>query len=286
MNINTLSSKNKKILGIVISIFVVLAIIVASLAVFFSSSKGQEIRDNAQTQFQEIEIPDNTDQLTRVSEAPVGKQDSGSDGHVAVDLLGQKVDTADIPGNDSDQTSQSRNSGTNTRTSRAPRLSNDINERTHQMRQVSNTGKRVKISSIGFNIPLGAVNEVGGLIEPTNFTSVFWVRNKGVHYTKTNKGTTYLAAHALDTKPNSDELSGLAPGNMLYDHKTGQSRIHEGDIMEVGGQKFKFKSMKREGKGLISRDKDTWNAKKPNRLIFFSCYSNSNDNIIFFFDKV
>ena len=156
------------------------------------------------------------------------------------------------------------------------------------MKQISNTGKRVKIPSLNADFALGSLVDPknGKAVEPTNFTSVFWIKNRGVKYDKTSQGTSYLAAHALDTTPDGRALSGLAPGNWLYDPVTRESKLNPGDIIEVGGVKFKFEKSHRAGKGLIARDKDIWNEKKPNRLVFITCMQSSNDNYIAEFSRV
>lgn len=277
-----LSVRDKKIAKIFMSFFAVVLLVVAGATIFITSTdKGQQIQDNFATEFQEIKVPENSSELTRVSEAPVNKPDQPNDGHIAVDMLGQEV-TPSGDGNASAGESQGQQSNP-----QSPRNPQELRERTRQMRQVSNTGQRVIADSIGANFPLGAVNELpNGLIEPTNYTSVFQVRNRGVNYKDTAHGTAYLVAHALDLNEDRTALSGIAPGNFFFDAVNNKVKIKPGDIMTVGGVKFRFVESHRAGKGLIARDKEIWDEKKPNRLVFITCYSSSNDNILFTFEKV
>lgn len=282
-----MSAKDKKILTIVVSVFtVVLVAVVAGVFIFLGTDKGNKVKDNVATEFKEVQVPKDSSELTRVSEAPVNKEDNPDDKHIAVDMLGNEVIPQENQDDDTSSSESRRGHSSHSHRDRSPQNNHDIRERTRKMKQVSNTGKRVKIPSVGGNFPLGAVNELSnGLIEPTNFTSIFQVRNRGVKYWETNKGTSYLVTHALDLNADRTRLSGIAPGNFLFDAIKGEIKLKKGDIMKVGSKKFRFVESHRSGKGLIARDKDIWNEKKKNRLILITCYSSSNDNIVFTFEK-
>lgn len=272
--VNKLSKAQKKTAMIVAGVAAALVVLlIAGITVVAQTNMGKSAVENAHSEFKPIEMPEDSSQLTAVQDAPVGRKDKDDDPHIAVDLRGKKVN----------RTTPSQESSPHRRTTTDHP---DRQPTAKDMKQVSNIGKRVIARSVGANFALGALDEpASGVIEPTNFTSMFWVRNRGVHYTKTNQGTTYLAAHALDLNDEGNALSGIAPGNFFYDPFTKQAKIKKGDIMTVGGVKFKFDTAKRAGKGLIARDKDVWNEKKKNRLILITCLNNSNDNMVFFFDK-
>lgn len=281
-----LNASQKKTLIIVASVVVVIAAAIAgAITVFAHSNKGQEVTQNAQQEFKPIEVPQDSSQLTAVKDAPVGKKDKDDDPYIAVDLRGKKVKQSDIPGDShsSSTTTSNKKGHGNKPQHNSPQ---ERRSRTQELHQVSNIGKRVKIPSLRANFALGSLREPkNGVIEPTNFTSVFWITNRGVKYNNTKNGTAYLAAHALDQNGEGNGLSGLAPGNWLYDTITKKSKLNPGDIMEVGGVKFKFVESHRAGKGLIARDKDLWNEKKKNRLVFLTCISSSNDNHVAVFER-
>lgn len=286
-----IGAKEKKTLAIVLTVAVVaILVIVGSVTMFMKSDKGQEVSDNAGAQFNAVTVPEDSSQLTAVKDAPVGRQDKDDDPNQNVDLLGNPVNHSDLPGREDNNTSP-KNENKDKRDKNTHRRGNtpaQTNKKpsAKDMKQISNTGKRVKIPSLNADFALGSLVEPkNGTVEPTNFTSVFWIKNRGVKYDRPEQGSVFLASHALDTTPDGRALSGLAPGNWLYDPVTRESKLNPGDIMEVGGVRYKFKEFKRAGKGLIARDKDIWNEKKPNRLVFLTCISNSNDNGVFIFEK-
>lgn len=284
-----IGAKEKKTLAIVIAVAVVAILaIVGTVAMFMKSDKGQEVSHNAGTQFNAVTIPEDSSQLTAVKDAPVGRLDKDDDPNQNVDLLGNPVKHSDLPGGDSSPSPHRDKNKRDKNTHRRGNTPAQTNKKpsAREMKQISNTGKRVKIPSLNADFALGSLVEPKhGTVEPTNFTSVFWIKNRGVKYDKPEEGSVFLASHALDTTPDGRALSGLAPGNWLYDPVTRESKLNPGDIMEVGGVRYKFKEFKRAGKGLIARDKDIWNEKKPNRLVFLTCISNSNDNGVFIFEK-
>lgn len=283
-NAQKFGDKEKKALMIIVPIVLaIILVVIGAITVFMKSDKGQEVSNNAQSQFKAIEVPEDSSLLTAVSEAPVGRRDKNDDANQNVDLLGNPVKRTDVPGEQPTPNTNSKDKSAKPKTTQRQQPKRPSAE---DMKQISNIGKRVKIPSLNANFALGSIEETAsGVIEPTNFTSVFWVRNRGVKYDNASKGSVYLAAHALDRNSEGNGLTGLAPGNWLYDPMTKQSKLNPGDILEVGGVKYEFVEFKRAGKGLIARDKDIWNEKKPNRLVFITCIANSNDNGVFIFKK-
>lgn len=283
-----LGDKEKKALTIIIPVVLAVVLVVVGAVTFFANSeKGREVSSNAEKQFQTITVPEDSSQLTAVSEAPVGKPDKSDDKHIGVDLLGNPVKQANIPGSQDTSSRKPQDKNSSQKPQRNAPKTTERKPSAEEMKQVSNVGKRVKIPSLNADFALGTLQEpASGVIEPTNFTSVFWITNRGVKYDNTKNGTAYLAAHALDQNAEGSGLSGLAPGNWLYDPMTKESKLQPGDVIEVGGVKFAFEEFHRAGKGLIARDKDIWDEKKPNRLIFLTCIGNSNDNGIFTFRKL
>lgn len=290
-NTPKLGDKEKKALMIIVPIVLaIILVVIGAITVFMKSDKGQEVSDNAQSQFKAIEVPEDSSLLTAVSEAPVGRQDKNDDANQNVDLLGNPVKRTDPPATAPTSNAHPKSKGAKPKTTQrqsGQRQHANRQPRAEDMKQISNIGKRVKIPSLNADFALGSLEETAsGVIEPTNFTSVFWIKNRGVKYDNPSKGTVYLAAHALNQNSEGNGLTGLAPGNWLYDPITKQSKLNPGDIIEVGGVKYEFVESRRAGKGLIARDKDIWNEKKPNRLIWISCVSNSNDNWISVFKPV
>lgn len=149
---------------------------------------------------------------------------------------------------------------------------------TEGTRQMSNIGSRVELPSLQEDFALGSLEE-HGTINPTNFTSVFWIKNRGVDVHHAPEGTVYLATHALDTATN-----GLSPGNVLYSTETGSPQLDTGDIMVVDGVNFRFTEFRKVDKEAIPQDRNIWDASVENRLVLLTCIANSPYNGVFIFE--
>ena len=284
-----MGAKEKKALKVIVPVFAVAtSVVIGGTALFVGSDKGQEVTNSAKSQFQAVTVPEDASHLTAVAEVPVGRQDKNDDENQYVDLLGNPVRPTDRPGDQPTPVRSSDNSRPAGSTDNAPALqpASDQRPSAEDMKQVSNIGERFKIPSMNADFVLGSMEESDkDGIEPTMFDRVFWVKSRGVKYDNASQGSVYLAAHALDQNQEGNGLSGLAPGNLFYDPHTKESRLQPGDIIEVGGVKFKYEKSKRAGKGLISRDEEIWDESIPNRLIFLTCLSSTNDNFISYFVK-
>lgn len=269
-------SRNKTLRVILISIVSIIAAIAVLLGAFLLTPSGQ-------SSYRAVEIPELSTDLTYVEEPPVGQLDAPDAPHIQVDMLGQPV----APPNENETpegavpppVEQQDNTNTNQLPEPAP---GSVEERTRAMNQVSNIGIRFGIPSVGLDVPLGEMTVVDDVIEPTNFTSVFAVRNMGVPYTETHTGTTYLATHALDVRPDGNILSyspgGLAPGNFFFDTETDTMRVNEGSEITIGDHRFAVTGSERIGKGVIAKEKELWDESIPNRLVILLCHPDSNDN--------
>mgnify|MGYP006971581616 CR=1 FL=1 len=290
-----MTDKAKKQLGIAIGVILLIAALIVGF-LFFTQS-GKDTRNEAAVAFQPVEVPQDSRELSKVPTAPVNKPDKDDDPFLNRDMLGQRIsddpieieipleeDTSDTaPSNNSkenkDSNSPSRNNSNSSKPSNKPRTTTTTIKppSAEEMRQVSNTGVEFSIPSVGLYTPLGSLQEVRGIIRPTNFNNVFQITNRGVAYDKTREGTTYLAAHTLDA---DQTAGGLAPGNFIIDANTKQPKIKNGDKINVGNETFSVTELKREGKGLISNDANIWDASVKDRLVLILCWPNSNDNYV------
>lgn len=273
--------KNKTVLTVVTGVVLVLVIVV-SIVLFTGNEteKGRDVVAQATSSFKPVELPKDSRELTNVPPPPINKVDKPEDKHIGVDMRGQKVKPDQTPGermqarttpspkpkDKKDKSSSSSRSESPHGTPQNPLA----HPRQHKVRQVSNVGRRFSIPSVGLDVPLGALNEVDGLIRPTNFTSAFQIRNLGVPYWKANTGTSYIVMHALDE-------GGIAPGNFLIDQKTREVRVQNGAEIKVGSKKFVVEKSLRIGKGLIGNSENIWQNKKG-RLVIITCFPESNDN--------
>lgn len=302
-NLSRSFHRNKPLWIIGITIVSIVAVVAIALGVYALSPSGK-------ASYQAVEVPESSQELTEVPEAPIGRLDEPDDPYIGVDMLGQPVATVDDTDTEVDgETGESGNSEVSAQNSNgspgdpgAPgavggnpggggesgneantrTVYGNIQERTQAMNQVSNIGTRFKIDSVGLDVPLGALTMVDNVVEPTNFSSVFQIRNLGVPYTNTTEGTTYLATHALDVQPEGNLLSytpgGLAPGNFFFNTADGESTLNQGDEIVVGDRTFAVTGHERIGKGVISQDQELWDSSIPNRLVILLCQPDSNDN--------
>lgn len=288
---STRNNKNNKIIAGTVAGALLLAG-AGSFGVYhiITDDEAREDVVNTAQDFKPISLPDDSKELTAVPEAPVGKLDSSDSAYLNVDMQGRKIQEDDTDNDqqeiDSDtdnntkrnktttkKNGHNRHNNTNTNTNNTSRNKKPTAE---DMKQVSNIGKRFKAPSVGLDVQLGAMNEVNGLVKPTNFTNAFTIRNRGIgeNLKKAKNGTLYIAMHATD-------VGSIAPGNFLVDNNTRSNRLKEGDTVEVGKLKYKITEYKREGKSLIAQDKELWNGKTKNRIVILTCFPNSMDNAVF-----
>lgn len=123
--------------------------------------------------------------------------------------------------------------------------------------------QRFSVPSVHLDVPLGALNEVDGVIQPPGFTSAYLVRNRGVAPTDARKGTVYVVAHSLRN-------GGVAPGNYLIDVHSGRSAVAVGSRIVVGDVDYQVTHTEAVTKTELAEKSDLW-ADQPNRLIVITC---------------
>lgn len=136
---------------------------------------------------------------------------------------------------------------------------------------------RFEIPAVGLNVPLGALNEVDGVITPPGFTSVYRVRDRGVGTADADKGTVFVVTHSL-------RGGGKAPGNYLIDVQHGTAAIPEGTTVIVDGVHYAVDGGGAIDKPKLAGDASVW-ANTPNRLVIITCLqvpanTESVDNLV------
>ena len=121
-------------------------------------------------------------------------------------------------------------------------------------------GDGFSIPSVGLHVPLGSVNEVEGVINPPNFTSAFWIRNRGVSVDNADQGTVYIAAHSI--------LWGKAPGNYIQENE--KVIVNNGDYIQVNDKTYTITDVQLIPKTEIGSHDDLW-ANTPGMLVFLTC---------------
>ncbi len=122
------------------------------------------------------------------------------------------------------------------------------------------------IPVLNLDVPLGSVNEVGGVMNPANFTNVFTIRNRGVPPSRAGQGTVYMVTHAI--------AGGNAPGNQLQTN--GQVVLTPGDVIKADGVEFRFQTAVTVHKDDLNGLADLWDQFIPRRLVLITCVVNAN----------
>lgn len=273
-----LEGKSRKERNIIIGSIIALALIIMSVimvVVYTTTESGKQAANNISTQFEKVELPSDSRDLTAVPKAQANVQDKSADPYIGVDMEGRRIDIPDKI----------------TLAPSAPGGEELVVDRpsTEQMNQVSDAGKIFNAPTVNINeLTMGAVDEVplqngGSLIEPTNFTNMFTVRNRGIgeNFSRQSaeNGTLYLATHATD-------LGALAPGNFLVDNATKMNILREGDIVEAIDResnevlRYRITEYRSTAKDQVAADAEIWE-NKPGRIVILTCLPNTLDNSIF-----
>lgn len=125
------------------------------------------------------------------------------------------------------------------------------------------TGGQFVVKSVGLDVPLGALNVVGGTVEPPGFTSAYRIRNEGVSTSRSSKGTVFVVMHSLRN-------GGVGPGNYLIDVKDQKAKVGLGTKIQVDGITYKVTGSQKVQKTALSQSKTIW-ADTPNRLVVITC---------------
>lgn len=280
-----MTKKTKQLVGIVGTIILVLAV---AFGIIFAVKKSTP---DVQS------LPANSLEVIKVDDPEAFHEDKNDDPHINIDMLGQKIKEADIEvpevvtkkKDSSDKNKDGKNKdgknkdkkgnnkddvvvSTSVSTRRAPTA--------EEMNQVTNFNDlRFKVPSLGLDISYGMVDEVDGILRPSNFTAAFGVRNIGVNYDQTQNGTAYVVTHTVDE-------GGLAPGNYFFNnyYSVDNPKIKNGDeiIIENGQNSKKFVVEKhfRQGKAVVMTDQDLWDVNVKNRLAIIICAPNTLDNYV------
>jgi len=124
-------------------------------------------------------------------------------------------------------------------------------------------GQRFKMPSVNLDVPLGSVNQVGGLINPPGFTSVYWVKNMGVSLANADKGTVYVVTHAV-------KAPGEAPGDYFIDQSSTSIIVKPGAEVDVGDRKYTVTSSMVVSKNELGSQTSLW-AGTPGMLVLITC---------------
>ncbi|WP_258370244.1 MULTISPECIES: class F sortase [unclassified Curtobacterium] len=122
-------------------------------------------------------------------------------------------------------------------------------------------GVRLRVPSVGLDVPVGAVSAVDGVVVPPGFRSAYWVRDRGRPVEDAERGTVVLVMHALGG-------GGRAPGNAIV-RQDGTVRVRAGDEVRVGDHRYRVEASRTVRKSGLAADA-LW-SDEPGRLLVVTC---------------
>lgn len=136
---------------------------------------------------------------------------------------------------------------------------------------------RLRVPSVGLDVPLGRLDAADGRITPPGFTSAYLVHNLGVAPADAAAGTVIVVMHSL-------RGGGVAPGNFLTDVVHARSKVHRGAIVTVAGVEYTVTGSHTTPKNKMAQNGQVWND-VANRLVLITCLertdgSPSRDNLV------
>ncbi|MFD8479341.1 class F sortase [Kitasatospora sp. NPDC059673] len=121
---------------------------------------------------------------------------------------------------------------------------------------------RFIVPSVGLDVPLGSMNEVGGSVVPPGFTAAYRITNLGTP-TAPEAGTVYVAMHSL-------RWGALGPGNYLFAADTGTSNVTPGAVIDAGGTQYIVDQATTIPKADLPNATAIW-SDVPGRLVVLTC---------------
>ncbi|MBF4619244.1 class F sortase [Clavibacter sp. VKM Ac-2873] len=122
---------------------------------------------------------------------------------------------------------------------------------------------RFRAPSVGLDVPLGAVDVVGGVVDPPGFSSAYRVRDLGVAPEDAAHGTVFVVMHSV-------RGGGTGPGDRLIDDAAGSASVAPGTVIQVAGVDYAVGSSRAVPKGQLPDDAEVW-ADTPGRLVVITC---------------
>lgn len=124
-------------------------------------------------------------------------------------------------------------------------------------------GQRFVVPSVGLNVPLGALDEVGGEVTPPGFTSAYRIRNLGVSPKNADRGTAYVVMHSATG-------GATAPGNYLTNISRGTATVGTGAVVKAAGVSYRVTGWQAVRKNELASTANVWSSVKD-RLVIITC---------------
>lgn len=141
----------------------------------------------------------------------------------------------------------------------------------------TNTTLMFSVPSVGLDVPLRGMDEVGGDITPPGFQEAYVIRNRGATLSDPGNGTIYVAMHSL-------RGGGIGPGNFIIDVNSASAKVHAGATIRLGGLSYIVSGSRVVKKTDLPTDRVLW-YNTPGRLVVLTCLQNpmqtaSTENVV------
>lgn len=144
-----------------------------------------------------------------------------------------------------------------------PAPSKDVRENTDA---ISSVGIRLKVPATTLDVPIGAINEVDGVMDPPGFASAYLVRNYGANLEHASSGTVFVVMHSC-------RGGAVCPGNYLIDIAAGRAAVPDGADVYLGDLHYRVTGWQKVDKPEVGSEAAIW-VNAPGRLVLLTCLQN------------
>ncbi|MDR2997075.1 MAG: class F sortase [Microbacterium sp.] len=130
----------------------------------------------------------------------------------------------------------------------------------------SEGGIRLKVPAATLDVPVGALNEVNGVMDPPGFASAYLVRNYGANLAHATTGTVFVVMHSC-------RGGAVCPGNYLIDVAAGTTAVPNGTDVYLDGLHYRVTGWQKVDKPKVGAVAEIWE-NVPGRLVLLTCLQN------------
>jgi hypothetical protein len=130
----------------------------------------------------------------------------------------------------------------------------------------SEGGMRLNVPAAALDVPVGAINQVDGVMDPPGFASAYLVRNYGANLAHATVGTVFVVMHSC-------RGGAVCPGNYLIDIAAGTASVPQGTDVYLGDLHYRVTGWQKVDKPQVGATAEIWE-NVPGRLVLLTCLQN------------
>ena len=127
-----------------------------------------------------------------------------------------------------------------------------------------------RVPDLKLAVPLWAVNDVNGTMNPPGYREAYWVRNRGVAPEVAETGTVFIITHTV--------RGGRGPGNYFIDVPSQTVTLGEHSLIHVRDRTYQYTTSELVLKTAIGGRFDIWED-IPGRLVIITCWLNKQGTL-------